>query len=332
MSVQLHFLTPAAAAVFATVALPLAAHVVGRRRVRDVAHALGLAPPQASGRSRAILLVAACGAFALAAAQPYVRVTDLRSLRSDVEAFFVVDVSRSMLAASGPHAATRLARAKSEAAMLRQSIPAVPAGVASFTDRVLPYSFPTVDEQVFASTLRDSVRLESPPPEAVSRVASTFAALETVRSGFFTPGVRRRVCVVLTDGESRAFSADATGRALAAPGGCRLIIVQIWKSDERVYGQNGEAEPQYRPDPAAPAAVEALARAAGGRSFTAGAGAAARAALRAAVGAGPERALGVERRRLALAPWLALAGVFAVLALIASSASPAGLRPVTGDG
>ena len=221
-----------------------------------------------------------------------------------MQAFFVLDVSRSMLASSGREGATRLERARAAALELRGTIPQVPAGVAGLTDRVLPYLFPTLDPRVFASTLERAVELESPPPQQVARVATNFDALAALGSqGFFSPGLERRVCVVLTDGESVPF---AGGR------GCRFVVVQLWDPDERIY-RDGSAEAQYRPDEAAPSLAASLGPVAQedelGRAGE---------LLRAAVGDGPVRAVpGSDRHTVALAPYVALVGLALVLWLLA---------------
>ena len=86
---------------------------------------------------------------------------------------------------------------------------------------------------MFASTLQEAATIESPPPQQVARVATSFDALAGLGTrGFFTPKVGRRVCVVLTDGESAPFAAPAAG--------CKLVVVQFWNAAERVY-RNGEA-------------------------------------------------------------------------------------------
>ena len=142
-------------------------------------------------------------------------------MRSDVQALFVLDVSRSMLAAAGPTDATRLERAREAALELRAAIPEVRAGLAGLTDRALPYLFPTLDRRAFASTLQEAVTIESPPPQQVARVATSFDALAGLGTrGFFAPKLDRRVCVVLTDGESAPFTGPAAG--------CRLVVVQFW--------------------------------------------------------------------------------------------------------
>ena len=69
-------------------------------------------------------------------------------------------------------------------------------------DRALPYLFPTLDRRAFASTLQEAVTVESPPPQQLARVVTSFDALAGLGTGFFAPKLGRRVCVILTDGES----------------------------------------------------------------------------------------------------------------------------------
>ncbi|HUQ23654.1 MAG TPA: hypothetical protein VM049_11645, partial [Gaiellaceae bacterium] len=167
----------------------------------------------------------------------------------------------------------------------------------------LPYLFPTLDARSFGSTLREAVRIESPPPQQVARVVTSFDALAVLGTqGFFPTGLSRRVCVVLTDGESAPF---------ARPGGCRLVVVQLWAADERIY-RGGGPEAQYRPDDAAPALAAQLGPLA--RDDDRGR---ARELLSAAVGDGPVRSVqGSEPSTVALAPYAALAGLVLVLLLV----------------
>jgi hypothetical protein len=308
----LTFLTPLGALACFAAVLPLAALLVARRRAARAAAAIGLPAPR-FGLGRALLLAAACCAFGLAAAQPALRRDDHRQERTDVQALFVVDVSRSMLASSGPSGATRLERGRAVALELRAAIPKVPAGLAGLTDRTLPYLFPTLDLRAFASTLRESVQIESPPPQQVTRVATSFDALAALGTqGFFPPGLKNRVCVVLTDGESAPF---------AGAGGCRLVVVQLWDAGERIY-RDGRPEAQYRPDEAAPALAARLGPVA--REDDLGR---ARTLLAAAVGDGPVREVRrSERSTLELAPYAALVGLALVLWLVLGPARLPGLR------
>lgn len=307
LALELTFLTPfGALACFAAV-LPLVALALARTRATRAAAAIGL-PARRFDLGRALLLAAACCAFGLAAAQPALRRADGREARTDVQALFIVDVSRSMLASSGPDGATRLERARRAALGLRAAIPQVPAGLAGLTDRALPYLFPTLDPRAFASTLREAVEIESPPPQQVARVATSFDALASLGTqGFFPPRLDRRVCVVLTDGESTPFA--------GADRGCRLVVVQLWDPGERIY-LDGTAEPQYRPDEAAPALASRLGPVA--REDDLGR---ARDLLSAAVGDGPVRELaGSGRSTVELGPYAALAGLALVLWLVVGPA------------
>ena len=283
---------------------PLAALGLARRRAGRAAAAIGLSEPR-RGYGRPLLLAAACCAFGLAAAQPTIRRDDGGEVRSDVQALFVLDVSRSMLAAAGPTAETRLERAREAALELRAAIPEVRAGLAGLTDRALPYLFPTLDRRAFASTLQEAVTIESPPPQQVARVATSFDALAGLGTrGFFAPNLGRRVCVVLTDGESAPFTGPAAG--------CRLVVVQFWDPAERVLSQRrtgaavsagrrgaclgGEARPRRGrggPRPGASSCSRLLS--AKGRSRAASAS---------------------ERTTVALAPYVAFVGLVLVLALV----------------
>lgn len=311
------FLTPLGGLVALAAVLPLAALAFARRRAARAAAAVGL-PVRRRGRGRAVILVAACCAFALAAAQPALRRDDRRQVRSDVQALFVVDVSRSMLAAAGPAGPTRLERARRLALELRATVPQVPTGLVGLTDRALPYLFPTLDPRAFASTLRDAVEIESPPPQQVARVVTSFDALAVLGTrGFFPAGLERRVCVVLTDGESVPFSAPG--------GGCRLVVVQLWAPGERIY-RDGEPEARYRPDEAAPALAARLGPVA--READA---ARARALLAAAVGEGPVRAVpGSEAGTTLLAPYAALLGLALVVGLVLRPNGTWGYRATMG--
>jgi len=303
VAAELTFLTPFGALACLAALLPLAAVGFARRRANRAAAAIGL-PPRRYGYGRLLLVAAACCAFGLAAAQPVLHRDAGSEVRSDVEALFVLDVSRSMLAAAGPTDATRLERARDAALELRASIPEVRAGLAGLTDRALPYLLPTLDRRTFASTLQEAVTIESPPPQQVARVATSFDALAGLGArGFFSPKLDRRVCVILTDGESAPFAGPAAG--------CRLVVVQFWDPGERVY-RDGEPEPQYRPDDAAPASAAELGPVASGGDLGR-----ARDLLSAAVGEGPvASAAASERTTVALAPYVAFAGLLLVLALV----------------
>jgi hypothetical protein len=50
--------------------------------------------------------------------------------------------------------------ARDEAIELQAALAGVPVGIASFTDRVLPHLFPTVDQRVYRETMREAVGIE----------------------------------------------------------------------------------------------------------------------------------------------------------------------------
>ena len=188
---MIDFLTPEGAAVALAVVVPLAALLVLVRRARVVREVLGLRAPE---RPEWIVPAAALAVFAglvgVAAAQPAVTETRHAAVRTDVEAFFVIDTSRSMLAASGQDGERRIDRAKAAAVGLRNAIADVPAGIASLTDRALPHLYPSANKQVFAQTMRRVVDVEHPPPLAPGARATSFDPLESF-AGWISSSRRR---------------------------------------------------------------------------------------------------------------------------------------------
>ena len=306
------------AALVGLVALvPLTAAALSTRRSRDSARQLGLAPARGGAVVGAATAIGGCALLALAAAQPALE-GDKRRVRTDVEAVFVVDVSRSMLASPGPGARTRLDRAKAVVRRLGRAIPDVPVGVAGLTDRVLPYSFPTADRGVFAEVLARSVTIDAPPPTTPALVATSFDTLgELDRTGFFSDRARRRLCVVVTDGESRSIVGDVDARR------CSFHLVQVGAPSDRIFGPDGRLEPGYPPAFSDATALQQLAAATSARVWPVARLDEATAALRAEVGVGPTRdAPGPDgARSLAVLP----AG--AALALAVGLALPSTRRP-----
>ena len=250
---------------------------------------LGLEPVPGRRAVRAAALPAvACLLLGIAIAQPAFTTTTGRAARTSSEVVFVADVSRSMTASSGPGKPTRLERARSIVAQLRASVPDVPSGLSGLTDRVLPYAFPTLDEQTFSETLARSVQVESPPPQAVSDVATSFEPLSALtRDGFYRPGTEHRTCVLVTDGETRADS--------SWNGGCRLLVVRVGTAKDRIYAASGKVDAGYRPETTAADTVGRLARAAGSVAYSEGDVGAAAAALRRLADAGPSHTVGTAQ-------------------------------------
>jgi hypothetical protein len=315
IAASLTFLTPWGALLALTAAVPLAALALAGRRERRARALLGLRAPSAGRRwVRPLLVAAVLGLLGLAAAQPVLRSTTSIKVRTDSEAFFVIDVSRSMLAARTPSSTRRIARARADAIRLRQSLLDVPAGVAALTDHVLPYLMPVPSAGTFEQTVNRAVAVGQPPPATNSVTATNLGSLGALGTqSFFSPGTKHRVAIVLTDGESRPFDRQQTAQAL---GRVMPIFIRIGGSDESVYDSNGQAESGYHPDPSAGLTLAGLAQAAHGRVFgESQVGTAAR-AVRSALGQGPVHAEGLTVSTRALGPYLALAALAPLLVLV----------------
>ena len=301
------FLTPLGALAALAVLLPLAAALRGRTRVAAVARRLGLDPPQRWSlgvRSAAAALAVAL--LGLAAAQPALTDEAVVRVRTDVAVLFVLDTSRSMAASLTPTSPTRLARAITEAVALRAAIPGLPAGAATFTDRVLPDLLPVTDVGGFDAVVRRAVAIEDPPPGAQAVRSTNYAALDDIAIGnYFEPSVRRRVIVLLSDGESSPFNPGTLARQLGVSRGYRFLAIRSWNQREQVFDADGHPEPAYRPDPTGQVLLAELAGALSGRSFEESETQAAASYLRAITNSGlPGRARRVPGQRT-LAPYIA---------------------------
>ncbi len=302
------FLTPLGAVFALTALVPLGIFVLRARRTRRIRRTLGLGEP---GLAMHVPLLAALAAvpalLALAAMQPVIETTQTVRERTDAEAFVVVDASRSMLAAAGAGEPTRLERAQLAATRLRASVPEVPTGLLSMTDRVLPHLFPTTDDTVFEATLRTSIGIERPPPALFfSTRATSLDALEAIpQRKFFSPSARKRLLIVLTDGESRPLDEDLRA-AFSRRSRIETLFVRLWAADERIY-ETGVAERGYRPDRASGSALATVASQIGGRVFDEEQLDAAEAAAVSALGSGATRERVIEGDRRALMPYATLA-------------------------
>jgi hypothetical protein len=310
--VEVVFVHPAAALVALGAAVPLAALLVVLRRAAGVRAALELQPPR---RRRAVLpavAVVLTGALlGAAAAGPVLLRSDAVSTRTDAEAYVVLDVTRSMLASAGEGRPTRLERARSAAARLRAAVPDVPVGIASFTNRLVPHIFPTTDADVFASGLTRSVGIEQPPPDigdgALVTALDALGPLQT--NGFFSPAASRRVAVVLTDGETLPHS-QATETALRGRPPLDLLLIRLWKPDERIYEPQLPLDGRYRVDRASTSVYDGFVRSVGARAFAEDEVDDAARLLRRRLGEGPQVVTGREVGARPLAAWaVALAAV-----------------------
>jgi von Willebrand factor type A domain len=323
------FLTPLAA-LAALAALPvIAAGMLGAARATTVGRALGLTPPRrGAGWLRRGLAAGAVALFGLAAAQPALTHVSPHRVRTDVQALFVLDTSRSMAASATPSSPTRLDRARAAAERLRATVPDVASGVATLTDRVLPDLLPVPDPAAFDGVLERAVAIESPPPRQTSVRATTYAALTNIASGnYFDRGARRRIVVLLTDGESNPVDPGGIARALSEKHGYRLLALRFWRGDEAVY-RDDKPESAYRPDPAGRTVLAGVAAALGGQVFEQGQVDAASRYLAGLAGSGATHAApGTQRTRTTLAPYVAVAALVLLAGSFWYGAGGRALRP-----
>jgi len=303
------FLSPLASLVALAVVVPLAAYTLLELRARRVSAHLRLEPPPLRTRlgvPGAIAVVA--GLLGIAAAQPVISGTRTRVGRSDAEVYVLLDTSRSMLAKKSPGSSDRLERSKRLALHLRQSLGDVPFGIASLTDRMLPHLFPTLDGDVFSSTLRDAIGIERPPPSGTEPLATDYNSLaDAATNNYYKPNVRRRLLVIFSDGESRFFDEVVLGRMLKQ-GHVRVLFVHVWDPREEIFLKGNRPDPGYRPDPQAPQSAKRVTNAGSGGLI----GEDERALVskaKAFVGSGPETKLREQRTRVSLGPYVALAAL-----------------------
>ncbi len=314
---SLTFLTPIAGLVALVVVLPLAALVVVARRQRRVRRSLGLSDERRTVRVREVAsLVALFALLALAATQPVFTQGTSIMARTDVEAYVLFDVSRSMLASEAPDRPTRFDRAIDFALKLRPGFEGVRVGVASITNRPLPHAFPTADGTTFAAVVTSAIGIEKPPPVTTLRArVTTFAALEGLAvENFFSAGSSKRAVIILTDGESRPFDPQPLFEELAAEA-IELYFVRFWHQEERVWLPDGAPE-RYRPDPSSEALLASLSSRPRVRAFEESDMPGLTVAVEQFLGEGPIVETAVGRRTTPLAPWLALFGAIPLAFLL----------------
>jgi hypothetical protein len=311
------FLTPFAGLIVVVVVVPLVGVLRIAARAARVRSVLGLTEPGPTGRLiLAVSVLGVAGLLALAATQPVIAWSRTSEVRTDAEAFFVLDTSRSMLARPNLSKPTRLERAKEIGSTLRAAIPDVPAGIASLTDRMLPHLFPTANQELFAVTVDRAIGIERPPAFSRIGVASSLSGLSTaVTSGLFSPSARHRLLVVLTDGESRPYNEPALAGLFTQRPVVKPVFVHVWGREERVY-TGATPERAYRPDPSSGPVLAGLAAASGGRIFEESEAEAAAQAVRELVGRGPRVSRRERRGGTALAPYLTLGALLPLSVLL----------------
>ena len=305
----MEFLSPLAALIAVAVVLPLAAHALLELRSRRVSRRLDLEPPPLRSRlgvPGAIVVVAAF--LGIAAAQPVISGTRTHTGRADAQVYVLFDVTRSMLARASADAPDRLERAKRLASTLRRAIPDVPVGIASLTDRTLPHLFPTLEADVFSSTLKDAIGIERPPPAGTGDLTTDYNSLGTTgTNNYFRPAVKKRLIVVFSDGESRFFD-DAQLRQDFEKGNVHVLFVHLWDANEKIYLRGNSVDPGYRPDPQARPSAQRIAAAGHGEVLGEEPGALISRA-KAFLGTGPQTKVREQRTRVSLGPYVALAAL-----------------------
>jgi hypothetical protein len=317
---QIVLLSPLGLLVALVGALPLLALARLERRAAVIRRTLRLGDPGRRGRiTVAVALAAVAVLLGLAAAQPVIAKANETTVRTDAEMLFVFDTSRSMQAALTPHAPTRLDRAKRAALQIRSQLSDVPAGAASMTQRTLPYMFPSSNVNLFAQTLRQSVRILDPPPIEERRIRGVVTTLDALAAiptkNYFTPGVARRVLIVLSDFETLPFAENTVAATFRRTRDVEPIYIRFWDSRERVFLKNGNSA-GYVPDPTSASSVRTLASLTGGQAFNEHQLGDAVDAIRADIGNGPARGETFERTRTPLAAWFAAAALVPLALLL----------------
>lgn len=287
-------------------ALALVVLLAGEQRLRRVCAVVGLRPPTFRTTVPLVVAVAALTALvSLAAAQPVLATQQKTSGRADAEVYFVFDISRSMGARSGPHAPTRLDRARAVAKEIRAGLTGIPAGVASLTDRLLPHLFPSTSVNDFNAVVDRALGVDRPPArlnwgDTIGTKLGVIADL--ANTGYFADDARRRAVIVLTDGETMQEGVNSLP-ALFEQKRIRPFLVRIWGADERVYDQRGLVNLAYHPDPDSTAAFDQIANSLQTPVFGEHDGGEVAAEVRRVMGTGPTATRGRELQSMQLTPF-----------------------------
>lgn len=311
---EVAFLTPLAGATALVILVAALAALARERGANRLREAVGLRAPGVRARLPSLLGASAVALLALGAAQPVVESVGTSRARNDAEVVFMLDRSRSMLAATTPGAPGRFDRAVDLAIRLRGALADVPAGAASIGEAALPHLFPSHDAAAFELVLRGAMGVERPPPVGERELLATDLEEigEVATDGYFSPDARHRLAIVLTDGESEPFSATGVAEELRDEA-VGLVVVRVGSDRERIYAGSGVPEP-YRPDERAADDLAGLVAESGGRVYREAESEAVVRAARRWLGTGPTAVVGASERRIPLAPY----AVVAALALLAA--------------
>ncbi len=301
------FLSPFAGLVALLGASGIATWVIAERRRRRVGTALTLPEPsRREGLLPAVAVVVVAALLGLAATQPTVVRKTTRHARTDAQAWFVFDTSRSMMASSRAGEPTRFERARRLAAKVREGLPTVPVGIASITDRSLPHLFPTVDSEAFAAVLERTIGIDRPPPgDSISVRITTLGSLAQIASqNYFSRSAKRRLLVLFSDGESRPFVDQSIATLFRRPPEVHTIFVRLGRPGERVF-VGGAPNPAYVSDPGSARKMQRLAAATEGVATGENDPGKIVRAARSALGTGKTAAQRKVERRFSFAPYVA---------------------------
>jgi Mg-chelatase subunit ChlD len=301
-------LTPSALVLLPMIAGGAVAVALWVRRRAQRARALGFTVERRPSAA-SVCAVAAVLLAAVAAAQPALPGTAVRMTRADAQVWVTIDTSNSMLARPSQEGSTRLSQTRAFAAALRGQLASVPVGLAAMTDRVLPLLPPTSDQSIFSTVLKHTMKPDTPPPHSDFRglVATSLDLLQQVPQQDFFGHAKRRVMVVITDGETRGFKPAQIAASFRSQHE-QLIVVRSGGARDRIW-LNGHQDSRYRPQFAELGAVEQLARLEHEPLFTTRQVEAVAGAVRQALGDGPMMADGREPVYRSLAPFLLLASL-----------------------
>lgn len=301
------------------------------RRGRAAAAALRL-PTEGDRRafSMPLLLCGAAALVALAAARPAIATPSDQPVRTDAEAYVVVDTSISMLARARRVDPTRIAVARRVALALANELPAnLRLGLAVMPQGILPVLAPTTDRGLLRLVLARTARVGRVPAKPQDElipatgaapsaerahspyVATNLTALKTlVAAPFFDRKTTKRFAVLVTDAESSSFRTASVVRELARAK-VHLLVIKIGSAHDRLWRPiRGHVvlDPGYAPAIGSYGAVARLARSFGSGVYGPGATASAAARARRLLGSGPQVVTRRLDRNIPLGPYLALLG------------------------
>ena len=197
------------------------------RRFADEALLERIAPTFTIARpfARAALVVAAMAAVVLALVDPRWGFRYEEVQRRGLDCFFVVDVSRSMLAEDA--SPNRLERAKSFIEDALEALPGDRVGLIAYAGTATIRCPLTLNEDLFLMSLRELA------PESTVRGGSLLGdAIRTAAESFTDDQPGAKVIVVLTDGEDQgSFPVEAASKA-SADLGVRVFTVGLGDSGD----------------------------------------------------------------------------------------------------